>query len=148
VRHRPTSLRRTLLLGILLPVAGFVLINTVVLYRQALAAADTAYDRTLLASAKSISEQIDVQGYDEQAQLRALVPYSALEAFEADNQSRIFYKVSSLQGDVVSGFADLPAWRGRIPTRTAYAALVDRASRCEWPRCCNRSPAPTAAAWH
>jgi two-component system, OmpR family, sensor histidine kinase TctE len=119
------SLRRYLLVGILVPVVALVVVNAWGLYRQALAAANTAYDRTLLASAKSISEQIDVQGYDEQAQLRALVPYSALEAFEADNQSRIFYKVSSLQGDVVSGFADLPAWRGRIPTRTAYAALVD-----------------------
>ncbi|WP_238323208.1 sensor histidine kinase [Acidovorax sp. JHL-9] len=122
---RPQSLRRQLLLGILLPVGLVVAFNTWSLYRQALVAANTAYDRTLLASAKTISEQLDVQGYDEQAQLRALVPYSALEAFEADNQSRIFYKVSSLNGQPVSGFADLPAWRGRIPPRPAYAALVD-----------------------
>lgn len=119
------SLRRQLLLGILLPVGLVVAFNTWSLYRQALVAANTAYDRTLLASAKTISEQLDVQGYDEQAQLRALVPYSALEAFEADNQSRIFYKVSSLSGEPVSGFADLPPWRGRIPLRPAYAALVD-----------------------
>ena len=58
MKSRSLSLRRTLLLGILLPVFGFVLINTVVLYRQALAAADTAYDRTLLATAKSLGEQI------------------------------------------------------------------------------------------
>ncbi|WP_137893325.1 sensor histidine kinase [Ramlibacter sp. 2FC] len=124
-RLRPQSLRRQLLLGILLPVGLVVAFNTWSLYRQALAAANTAYDRTLLASAKTISEQLDVQGYDEQARLRALVPYSALEAFEADNQSRIFYKVSSPSGEPVSGFADLPAWRGRIPQRPAYAALVD-----------------------
>ncbi|MBA4263177.1 MAG: sensor histidine kinase, partial [Comamonadaceae bacterium] len=59
---RALSLRRTLLLGILLPVFGFVVINTVVLYQQALAAADTAYDRTLLASAKSLGEQLEVVG--------------------------------------------------------------------------------------
>ena len=52
---RPLSLRRYLLLGILLPVGAFVLVNTWSLYRQALSAANTAYDRTLLASAKSIS---------------------------------------------------------------------------------------------
>ena len=46
------SLRRYLLLGILVPVCVFVLVNTWSLYRQALVAANTAYDRTLLASAK------------------------------------------------------------------------------------------------
>ena len=50
------SLRRYLLLGILIPIAVFMLIDTVTLYRQALAAVNTAYDRTLLASAKSIGE--------------------------------------------------------------------------------------------
>ena len=119
------SLRRYLLLGILVPVALLVVFNTVSLYRQALGAVNTAYDRTLLASAKSIGEQLEVEGYDAQSRLRATVPYSALEAFEADNQSRLFYKVSSLGGELVSGFAELPAWNGRIPDRTAYAALVD-----------------------
>lgn len=122
---RPLSLRRYLLLGILLPVGLFVVINAVSLYRQTLAAVNTAYDRTLLASAKSIGEQLDVDGYDEQARLRATVPYAALEAFEADNQSRMFYKVSSPAGEMVSGFAELPIWRGKLPDRTTYAALVD-----------------------
>ncbi len=119
------SLRRRLLLGILVPVALFIAYNTASLYRQTLSALHTAYDRTLLASAKTISEQIDVSGYDDDARLRATVPYSALEAFEADNQSRIFYRVSTLSGELVSGFAELPAWHGRIPARPPYAALVD-----------------------
>jgi len=122
---RALSLRRYLLLGILMPVGIFVVINTWSLYRQAQVAANTAYDRTLLASAKSISEQLDVQGFDGDAKLSARVPYSALEAFEADNQSRIFYKVSSLSGELVSGYAALPPWHGRIPQKPAYAALVD-----------------------
>ena len=122
---RHTSLRRHLLLGILLPVALFIAFNTYSLYQQTLTSLNTAYDRTLLASAKSISEQLDVQGYDEAAQLRATVPYSALEAFEADNQSQMFYRVSTLQGELVSGFEDLPAWRGQIPAQPPYAALVD-----------------------
>jgi two-component system, OmpR family, sensor histidine kinase TctE len=100
------SLRRYLLLGILLPVVGLIVVNTISLYTQALAAVNTAYDRTLLASAKVIGEQLDVEGYDELSRLRATVPYSALEAFEADNRSRLFYRVSSLGGEMVSGFAD------------------------------------------
>ncbi len=122
---RHPSLRRRLLLGILLPVALFIAFNTYSLYQQTLASLNTAYDRTLLASAKSISEQLDVQGYDEAAQLRATVPYSALEAFEADNQSQMFYRVSTLQGELVSGFDELPVWRGQIPAQPPYAALVD-----------------------
>ena len=122
---RAISLRARLLLGILAPVAVFIVINSVSLYRQSLAAATTAYDRTLLASAKTIGEQLDVEGYDDMARLRAIVPYSALEAFEADNRSRLFYRVSALDGEMISGFAELPFWRGRIPDRSAYAALVD-----------------------
>ena len=120
-----TSLRSYLLVGILLPVGLLVIMNTVGLYSQALGAINTAYDRTLLASAKSIGEQLDVTGFEEQSELRATVSYAALEAFEADNQSRLFYRVSSLDGRLVSGFEQLPFWRGRIPPKPPYSALVD-----------------------
>ncbi|PZP92263.1 MAG: sensor histidine kinase [Variovorax paradoxus] len=120
-----TSLRFRLLLGLLLPLTLFIVLNSISVYRQALAAATTAYDRTLLASAKTIGEQLDVQGYDELAELRATVPFSALEAFEADNQSRMYYRVSRRDGEMISGFAELPFWRGQLPARPPYAALVD-----------------------
>ena len=122
---RQISLRRYLLVGILVPVCLLVGLNTWSLYHQALNAVNTAYDRTLLASAKSIGEQLDVTGYDEQSVLRVTVPYAALEAFEADNQSQIFYRVSTQQGEMVSGFEQLPFWRGKIPAKPPYAALVD-----------------------
>ncbi len=125
--YRP-SLRWQLMLGILLPVALFLAVNTVVLYQQTLVAANTAYDRTLLASAKSIGEQLQVLGgtpADGPLRLHATLVYSSLEAFEADNRSRIYYRVSGFDGEMVSGFEDLPAWRGRIPDQGAYAALVD-----------------------
>jgi two-component system, OmpR family, sensor histidine kinase TctE len=118
------SLRRTLLLGILLPLLGFMIINTMVLYRQALAAADTAYDRTLLATAKSLGEQLEVVGNGEQAVVRSSLLYSALEAFEADNRSRLFYRVNGFKGEMVSGFEDLPAPRTQLPDQKIYAALV------------------------
>jgi len=118
-------MRSRLLLGILLPVLVIVAVNTVSLYRQALGSADIAYDRTLLASAKSIGELLDVVGEGEQLRLQSTVLYSALEPFEADNRSRMFYKVTGFKGEVVSGFPDLPAWHGTIPMKGAYAALVD-----------------------
>ena len=122
--RQPVSLRRTLLLGILLPLGLFVLINTVVLYRQALAAADTAYDRTLLATAKSLGEQLQVVGPPDAPRLQATLLYSALEAFEADNRSRLYYRVSGFAGEMVSGFEDLPAVRATLPEQQIYAALV------------------------
>jgi two-component system sensor histidine kinase TctE len=121
---RTVSLRRYLLVGILLPAALLITVNAVGLYRQTFRAVNTAYDRTLLASAKTISEQLDVTGFDDEARIRATVPYSALEAFEADNQSRMFYRVSSLRGEIISGFDELPPWLGRMPDKTTYAALV------------------------
>ena len=125
LRGERLSMRSQLLIGILVPVLIIVIVNTVSLYNQALRAADIAYDRTLLASAKSIGEMLEVTGSGESASVRAKVPYSALEPFEADNSSRIFYKVSGFKGEAVSGFDDLPAWHGEIPMKGAYAALVD-----------------------
>jgi len=118
-------MRGRLLWGILLPVGLLVAINTATLYRQTEHVANTAYDRTLLASAKAIGELLDVAGTAESPRLLATVPYSALEAFEADNRSRLYFKVSGFQGEMVSGFEDLPPWRGKIPDRGIYAALVD-----------------------
>ncbi len=119
------SLRRQLLWGILLPVMLFVVIDSVILYRQSLAAANTAYDRTLLASAKTIAEQLETVGTGANTSLVPRVPYSALEAFEADNRSRMFYRVTGFSGELVSGFESLKLWKGRIPDQPPYAALVD-----------------------
>lgn len=118
------SLRRTLLLGIGLPVLAFAALSSARLYQQALQAADMAYDRTLLASAKAIGELLEVGGEPGRPQLRASLPYSALEAFEADNRSRLFFRVSGFGGELVSGFPDLPSARPAPPEPTVYAALV------------------------
>jgi len=128
LRRNPSSalsLRQHLLVGILLPVVLFVIVDTYSLYRQALAAVNVAYDRTLLASAKAIGELLDVEGVDEKARILAHIPYSALEAFEADNRSRMVYRVADAQGRWIDGAQDLPAWTGKLPDQGPYAALVD-----------------------
>ncbi len=118
------SLRRQLLLGLLAPVLGIVAMGAALLYGFALDAANLAYDRTLLASAKAIGEQLQVQGDGPQAQLAASLPYSALEAFEADNRSRLYYRVSGFRGEMVSGFEDLPPPRAAGEAPNTFAALV------------------------
>ncbi len=119
------SLRRHLLIGILMPIALFIVVDTFSLYRQALGAVNVAYDRTLLASAKAIGELLEVDGLDDQASIRAQIPYSALEAFEADNRSRMAYRVSDVKGRWIDGAQDLPLWTGTLPAQGPYAALVD-----------------------
>ena len=124
-QRTPQSLRRTLLIGILLPVLLFVAVDTVSLYRKSLQAVNTAYDRTLLASAKAIGELLVIEGEGPQARLRGQIPYAALEAFEADNRSRMNYRVSDAQGQWIDGARDLRAWNGTLPAQGPYAALVD-----------------------
>lgn len=119
------SVRSRLLWGLLLPMLALVAINTASLYRQALRSANTAYDRTLLASAKSLGELLDVERADGKLRVRSTVQYSALEAFESDNRSTMFYNVTGFDGESVAGYPDLPPWRGRLPDKGLYAALVD-----------------------
>lgn len=123
--HTALSLRRHLLVGILVPIALFVVIDTYSLYRQALQAVNVAYDRTLLASAKAIGDLLEIENQGEQPTIRAHIPYSALEAFEADNRSRMTYRISDAQGRWIDGAKDLPQWTGTLPSQGPYAALVD-----------------------
>ncbi|MEF7615981.1 sensor histidine kinase [Aquincola sp. MAHUQ-54] len=118
-------MRSRLLWGLLLPMLALVALNTASLYRQALRSADTAYDRTLLASAKSLGELLDVERIDGRPRVRSTVQYSALEAFESDNRSSMFYKVTGFDGEAVAGYPDLPPWHGQLPSKGLYAALVD-----------------------
>ncbi|AKJ28622.1 sensor histidine kinase [Caldimonas brevitalea] len=117
----PHSLRRYLLAWIIAPIALFVVVDTVTLYRSALASINLAYDRSLLASARSIGELLQLQ----HGRLVVEVPYAALEIFEASNNARMYYRINGFDGQFLSGYEDLPVYRGRIPQQTAYPALVD-----------------------
>jgi two-component system sensor histidine kinase TctE len=99
------SLRWQLLLWLLIPLTMLLAINSIMTHRTAVAAANAAYDRTLLASARAIAERITVTNSD----LSVDLPYVALEMFESSMRDRIFYRVSLANGQLVTGYADLPA---------------------------------------
>ena len=117
----PRSLRWRLVAGIVLPIALFVAFDAVSTYHRALASLNTAYDRSLLASARSIGELLQ----PEDGRLRVDVPYAALEIFDAGNEGRIYYRINGLAGEFLSGYEDLPAYSRTPPQRGDYAALVD-----------------------
>ena len=114
------SLRGQLLRWLILPLVLLVAINAVSLYRDALDAADVAYDRSLLSSTRALAERVSVQG----GKVVANVPYVALDSFETDTLGRIYYKVTGLQGETVSGYADLPPVPASVPRTDLYPALV------------------------
>ncbi len=114
------SLRRQLLRWLLIPLALLVVLNSVSVYHNALDAADQAYDRSLLASTRALAERVSIKD----GKVVAEVPYVALDSFETDTLGRIFYKVSGLDGETVSGYDDLPAVPVNVPRSEAYPALV------------------------
>jgi two-component system sensor histidine kinase TctE len=118
---RAHSLRRYLLAGIILPITLFVSIDTIGGYRRSLDAINTAYDRSLLASARYIGELLQIRD----GRLQIDLPYAAMEIFDADNEGGMYYRISGFEGEFLSGYPDLPRYVGPPPKRSAYAALVD-----------------------
>ena len=114
------SMRNQLLRWLILPLVGLVALNAVSLYGDALEAADIAYDRSLLASTRALAERVSVRD----GQVAAEVPYVALDSFETDTLGRIYYKVTGLRGETVSGFDDLPPVPKDVPRSDLYPALV------------------------
>ncbi|HCN89159.1 MAG TPA: sensor histidine kinase, partial [Oxalobacteraceae bacterium] len=99
------SLRGQLLRWLLIPLLILVAIDAVSVYRNAVDVADLAYDRSLLASTRALAERVAIVG----GKVVADVPYVALDSFETDTLGRIYYKVTGINGEFVSGYADLPA---------------------------------------
>ena len=114
------SLRNQLLRWLILPLVALVALNAVSLYRDALEAADVAYDRSLLSSTRALAERVSIRD----GKVVANVPYVALDSFETDTLGRIFYKVTGLEGETVSGYGDLPAVPKNVPRTDLYPALV------------------------
>jgi two-component system sensor histidine kinase TctE len=114
------SLRNQLLRWLLVPLLILVAVNSISAYTNGLEAADLAYDRSLLASTRALAERVAIKD----GKVVAEVPYVALDSFETDTLGRIYYKVTGLKGETVSGFGDLPPVPADVPRSEAYPALV------------------------
>lgn len=99
------SLRGRLLLWLALLLLLVLLASGLSAYWNGREVADTAYDRTLLASARAIADGL----YEKDGTLRADVPYVALDTFAYDSAGRIFYQVNDIHGRMISGYENLPA---------------------------------------
>ncbi|WP_090245070.1 sensor histidine kinase [Pseudomonas guineae] len=116
----PGSLRGRLIRRLALLLTLILLVSSLSAYWSARHAADTAYDRTLLASARAIADGL----YTTAGRLNANVPYVALDTFAYDSAGRIYYQVLDMQGALVSGYEDLPAAPPGTKRTEDYPALA------------------------
>jgi two-component system, OmpR family, sensor histidine kinase TctE len=98
------SLRKLLLASVLLPLIIAIAVDTWVTYNISLDTATEVQDRLLLGSARMIAEQISYEDGTFQHQ----IPPAALELFQSQESDRIFYRVTSGDGQLLSGYSNLP----------------------------------------
>lgn len=122
--HRPlqaaASLRRRLLSWILWPLMGLIGVNAWVGYGNAVQAANEAYDRSLYLAARTLAEELAWR--DGRLQLDVLKAAGYL--FENHTGSRLFYKVTSVNGQPLAGDPALPSTPVREKSAVKYFALI------------------------
>ena len=101
-----TSLRNRLLLGSLLPLLVFTVIEAGALYQTLSQTVRDAYDQFLIAAVYSVADSLHAEG----GNLRGALPLAVREAFEAAGGSRVFYRVSTPNGELIAGDPDLPVY--------------------------------------
>ncbi|WP_193074618.1 sensor histidine kinase [Pseudomonas sp. FME51] len=114
------SLRRRLMVRLALMLSLLLVLAAISAYWNARDAADTAYDRSLLSSARTIVGGL----FDAEGRLSVEVPYIALDNFAYDITGRLYYQVLDRQGRGVSGYEDLPAAPPGTPMTRDYPALA------------------------
>lgn len=100
------SLRNRLLVGTLLPVLVLTVVEMATLHQTLTQTIREAYDRLLLAAVYSVADSLHTEG----GQLRGALPLALREAFEAAGGSRVYYRISSISGSLISGDSDLPIY--------------------------------------
>lgn len=100
----PYSLRRRLLLWLLLATVALGLIALFDTWREALRTAQSVSDRVLVGSALAIAERVTV---DEAGGLEVDIPHSSLEMLTSTAQDKVFYRVDGPVGRFLTGYPDL-----------------------------------------
>lgn len=114
------SLRARLLGWILGPLLVVMALNAWLSYGNAVQAANEAYDRSLYLAARTLAEELAWQD----GKLRLDVHKAAGYLFENHTGSRLFYKITTLEGLWMAGDATLPDVQAPAPLPVKYFALV------------------------
>ena len=114
------SLRRRLLVWLLLSTAVIGTIALTDTWREAETTANEVSDRVLMGSALAIAERVIVS---EDGMLEVDIPYVALEMLTSAAQDRVFYRVDGPPGTFITGYQNLPS----IPRVEGQAAAFENA---------------------
>ena len=114
------SLKQALLIWLVLPLVGLTLINAFFSYKNAVDAANAAYDRSLYIAARTLAEELRLKD----GQLQVEVPQSATYLFENNIGSRFFYEVLDFESAHLMGNARLPNLEDPAQNNVNYFSLV------------------------
>ncbi len=97
--HKNRSLKTEMLFRLVIPLIFFVIIDAVLSYFVTLHYVDEAYDRWLLDSARSLTQEIKVR----EGKVFIELPAAALEIFKWDEQDKTYFKISSSEQNLLAG---------------------------------------------
>ncbi|WP_350333631.1 sensor histidine kinase [Coralliovum pocilloporae] len=122
---RRYSLRRRLLVFLLVPLSAIGVLAIYGAYQSAIDTANEVFDRVLSGSALAIAERVFV---NDDAALDVDIPYVALEMLTSSAQDRVFYRVETADGALVTGYEGLGEVLSGVTTddRFSYADSVYR----------------------
>ncbi len=119
----PFSLRARLLLWLLVPLGASAAMNIWFAHQEARNTATRVQDRLLLGSARIIAQQIQY----EDGVLEVAIPPAALELFQSTDQDRVYYRIASAKGVLLSGYAELPPPPGPLrPEESVHFSTLVR----------------------
>ena len=104
------SLRKQLLGWVLFPLALTAVMDAWLTYEGAASTASVVQDRLLLGAARMIAEQIRF----EDGAFQGSIPPAALELFQSEGVDRVYYRVSSGDGKMLSGYSELPGYESSV----------------------------------
>ena len=113
---RPYSLRRRLLLWLMVALVAVATVAVADTWREAQDTANSLSDRVLAGSVLAIAERVIVT---EDGTLEVDVPYVALEMLTSAAQDRVFYRVDG-PGGFITGYQTLPT-SDHVGEETAYS---------------------------
>jgi two-component system sensor histidine kinase TctE len=97
--HKNRSLKTEMLFRLVIPLIFFVIIDAVLSYFVTLHYVDEAYDRWLLDSARSLTQEIKVR----EGKVVVELPAAALEIFKWDEQDKTYFKITSSEQEILAG---------------------------------------------
>ena len=97
--NKNRSLKTEMLFRLVIPLIFFVIIDAVLSYFVTLHYVDQAYDRWLLDSARSLTQEIKVR----EGKVFVELPAAALEIFKWDEQDKTYFKITSSEQEMLAG---------------------------------------------